>query len=328
LDITTLSFIQLVEQGKLSLEDEVAKYLPEFEDMNVALVYEKGKMPWEWPNKDTKVKPAENKIKIHQLMSMTSGLSYNILWSEDIKKVKEETSNQASTREIVKAIAKGTLLFEPGTRYSYSLGHDVLVAVVEVVTDMRFSEYMKKNVFEPLGIRDMYYQVPKSEEARVASRYNIDENGHLKRDVINVTRVTDQFESGGGGLSCTVDEYMKIVEALSNDGIGGTGAQILSRESIDEMRKNRLNEKVLEDFHGVGKKGYGYGLGVRTLIDKSTSKSPVGEFGWDGAAGAYVLVDPENHIGIFYAHSAATPLDIWNIVHPTIRDKVYEAIFD
>lgn len=92
------------------------------------------------------------------------------------------------------------------------------------------------------------------------------------------------------------------------------------------MSTNRLNPQQLEDFHIGGKHEYGYGLGVRTLMDTSASKSPLGEFGWDGAQGAYVLVDPQNELSVFYVQAAPDNGPAFATIHPTLRDLIYEAI--
>lgn len=324
--ITMVAVMQLIEQGKIGLEDDLCKYLPEFENMQYAADFKMGEFPFTWPTEESDLRPAQNKMKIHDLMSMTAGMSYDVA-AKPIRELVEATGGEANTRQVVAAMAKMPLLCEPGTRYSYALGHDVLAAVVEVVSGMTFGEYMKKNVFEPLDIHEMYYQTPASEEYRLSAKYGRDWNtGEIRPDSSMIYRITRNYESGGAGLTTTVDEYSKVIEALANDGVGRTGKQILKPESIRTMSKNWLSAVELADFSMGGKVGYGYGLGVRTLIDPTKSRSPVGEFGWDGAAGAYVLVDPINHISLFYAHEILGMLEAYSEIHPTLRDLVYEAM--
>lgn len=328
---TMTAVMQLVEQGKIDLEDELAKYLPEFfdtkvlEDFDLTDFVSSGKWMLGWPGEESKQVPPKNKIRIHDMMSMTAGFSYN-LGSKSILRVLKENPH-AGTREIVCAMAENPLFYEPGTRYSYSYGHDILAAVVEVVSGIKFSEYMKKNIFEPLDAHDIYYQIPESEKSRLTVLYGFDvETGKHVPQIFNFARINDQFESGGGGIACTVEAYSKVLDALANGGVGATGEQILKPESITEMSGNRLNEQQLKDFHIGGKHEYGYGLGVRTLIDPSMSKSPVGEFGWDGAAGAYVLADPKNHLAVFYVQAAPDSGTAFSTIHPTLRDLIYDAI--
>ncbi len=324
--ITMTAVMQLVEQGKIGLDDELATYLPEFFNMQVATDFRIGEWPFAWPTLSSPLAPAKNKIHIHELMSMTAGLSYDV-FSEPIQQAKQESGNKAGTREMVAAIAGMPLVCEPGTRFSYALGHDVLAAVIEVVSGMSFGEYLKKNIFDPLGATDMYLQIPQGEKHRLSAQYMKDfSTGVIAPNDDMIYRLTDNYESGGAGLTCTVDSYSMVLDALANDGVGASGNRILKPESIQQMSKNRLSQQQLEDFSKTGKIGYGYGLGVRTLIDGSCSKSPVGEFGWDGAAGAYALIDPVNHISVFYTHEIIGMITAYSEIHPKIRDLVYEAM--
>jgi CubicO group peptidase (beta-lactamase class C family) len=324
--ITMTAVMQLVEQGIIGLFDELEKYLPEFSDMWVAADFSVGEWPSKWPTPASPLVPAINKILIHDLMSMTAGLSYDVA-SEVIQEKKRETSNRAGTREMIAAVARMPLIYDPGTRYSYALGHDVLAAVIEVVSGMTFGQYLKKNVFDPLAITEIYFRVPESEKYRISAQYMQDmKTGVIAPHSGMIFRLSDPYESGGAGLTCTVDAYSMVLDALANDGVGATGAGILKPESIRTMSKNWLTDQQLEDFKKSGKVGYGYGLGVRTLIDGTSSRSPVGEFGWDGVPGAYALIDPINHISIFYAHEILGMITAYSEIHPTIRDLAYEAV--
>jgi CubicO group peptidase (beta-lactamase class C family) len=324
--ITMTAVMQLIEQGKIGLFDELEKYLPEFSKMWIASDFRLGKWPFKWPTLASPLVPAKNKILIHDLMSMTAGLSYDVA-SEVIQEKKRETGNRVGTREMIRALARMPLICEPGTRYSYALGHDVLAAVVEVVSGIPYSQYLKKNIFDPLAMTDMYFHIPESQKYRVSAQYMQDmQTGVIAPHSGNLFCLSEAYESGGAGLACTVDAYSKVLDTLANGGVGTSGERILQPESILIMSRNWLTDQQLEDFEKSGKVGYGYGLGVRTLIDASASKSPLGEFGWDGAAGAYALVDPINHISIFYAHEILGMITAYSEIHPTIRDLVYEAL--
>lgn len=325
--ITMIAVLQLMEKKQLDLYDEVRKYLPEFSTMRVVDNFQVKQFPFEWPKTDTPCHLAHNTIRIIDLMSMTAGLSYDIE-SEEIIKLKKESNNQASTREVVAAIAKIPLIYEPRTRYAYSMGHDVLAAVIEVVSGLSYGEYLRKNIFEPLGIKDFYFHLDDNLANRLSAQYAADfKTGKIEPCAkTNRFKLTDRYESGGAGLIGTVDAYSTVIEALSNGGVGINNQRILSEESIRLFSTNYLTGQMLEDFKASGKVGYGYGLGVRVLIDKDKSMSPIGEFGWDGAAGAYVLVDPINHISIFYAQHVLGFLPVYQTIHPTIRDLAYEAL--
>ncbi len=324
--VTMAAVMQLVEQGKLGLDDLLSDYLPEYANMQVATDFRIGEWPFAWPTLASPLKPAKNKIHIHELMSMTAGLSYDV-FSEPIQTMQRESGKHATTREVARAIAEMPLIAEPGTRFSYGLGHDVLAAVVELIGGEPFAQHVKRHLFDPLGATDMFFQVPPGEKSRLSAQYRRDFNtGEIAPNSDMIFRLSDRHDSGGAGLTCSVDSYSLVLDALANGGVGASGLRILRPESIAAMQQNRLNGQQLLDFRKTGKVGYGYGLGVRTLMDADSAKSPVGEFGWDGAAGAYALMDPKNHVSIFYTHEIVGMIAAYNEIHPTIRDLAYEAM--
>lgn len=327
--ITITAVLQLREQKKLDLYDDIRKYLPEFTNLRVADEFRMDKFPTVWPDKDTPCHLAHHSIRIIDLMTMTAGLSYDMS-AEALMEIKRTSHDQATTREVVAAMTKIPLIYEPGTRWGYSMAHDVLAAVVEVISHKKFSQYLKENIFEPLGITDFYFKLDETLEKRLSALYAADFNtgkiGPADPVFAGSFTVTKNYESGGAGLIGTVSAYSDFIDALCNGGIERTGKRILSEESIRLLSTNYATGQMLEDFKATGKKGYGYGLGVRVLIDRNASKSPLGEFGWDGAAGAYVLADPINHISIFYVqHIMGFPI-VYSEIHPKIRDLTYEAL--
>jgi CubicO group peptidase (beta-lactamase class C family) len=136
------------------------------------------------------------------------------------------------------------------------------------------------------------------------------------------------FESGGGGGISSVADYSLLADALANGGEGAGGKRILKPETIDLMRQDRLDKTRFLDFRRMAKYGYSYGLGVRTLVYQAASQSPVGEFGWDGAAGAYFLADPANKVSIFYLQHVLGYGDQFTVIHPMLRDMVYRGLQD
>ena len=328
--ITMTAVMQQIERGNLGLYDEVYKYLPEFGQMKVADEF-KFEFPVRWPKSTDRCHYAHQSIRIIDLMTMTSGMSYDTD-SEEEREIRRESGGQASTREVMKAIAKMPLVYEPRTRYSYGLGHDVLAAVVEVVSGQRYSDYLKANIFEPLGIRDFYFHPERDESLmeRICALYMgvFGTNDIVKDDgsLSGGFAITERYESGGAGLVGTVDAYSTFIDALCNGGVGANGCRILSEESVRMFMVPYTTGQMSADFAVTGKTGYEYGLGVRVLVDGTVSKSPVGEFGWDGAAGAYVLVDPVNKISIFYAQHVVGYPKAFSEIHPVIRDLAYECM--
>lgn len=325
--ITMTAAMQLVERGLICLDEKVETYLPAFSHMKVSEDFIPMKFPVKWPALSDRTHPAPAEITVRNLMTMTAGLSYD-LDSEAVQAAVADSRGQAGTVEIVNAIAKMPLLFDPGTHYSYSLGHDVVAAVIEVVSGQRYQDYLRDHIFQPLDLKNMYMHVPESERTRLSAQYGgvFGSDEIRKMDVGNRYRITDHYDSGGAGLACTVDDYILVLDALACGGIAYNGYRLLSENSIELMRTPQLNEASQADFARSGKIGYGYGLGLRTLIDAEKSRSPVGEFGWDGAAGAYALIDPIHHISIFYAQEVLGMMRSYSEIHPTLRDLVYEAL--
>lgn len=316
--ITCAAALQLFERGKFLMTDPVGEYLPEFRDMYVKRATEHGK---------TELIKAKNSIAIRDLFTMTAGLTYD-LDTPSIRAVRERTGNRCPTREIVRAIAGEPLLFEPGAHFNYSLCHDVLGGLIEVVSGRKFREYLNENIFGPLDMRDTGFRLTDGRKARMAKQYIFDnaKNAALETPLENDYVLGSEYESGGAGLISSVDDYMKFANALCNKGMSQTGERILGRRTIDLMKTNHLDEISLRDFNWIQMTGYGYGLGVRTMIGRETggSLSPVGEFGWGGAAGAYVLIDQENELAVFYAQHMRNSQEPY--VHPRIRNLVYHCL--
>lgn len=158
------------------------------------------------------------------------------------------------------------LSFEPGIRFRYSLCHDVLGALIEVWSGKKFGEYMERHVLDPLDMKDTFFGVPKDvkRRLRLAKKYRYDgkEIPILSEDIC-IYNFTDEYESGGAGLvSCPAD-YAIFLDALANGGVAKNGARILSPSTVELMRTNQLNGQQAKDFEHL-RKGYGYGLGVRT----------------------------------------------------------------
>ena len=243
--ITCMSALQLIEKGKMSLDDPVWKYIPAYKNLKVK-------------DKDGSIRDARSVMTLEHLFTMCGGLSYDketpeILGAED-----------RSTYGIVSAIAKTPLLFDPGEHFEYSLCHDVLGAVIEVVSEMTLGEYMKKNVFDPLEIKDMGFHPTPDQQKRIVPLY-LYENGecvsHKHKIQRNTYMLSDIFDSGGAGLFGTTEEYSRIINALSIGGTAKNGYKLLSEDTLKTMESYRLPKAPLEDFGvKVGRFGYSFGL--------------------------------------------------------------------
>lgn len=330
--VTVVAALQLFEKGKFLMSDKLSDYIPEFSTMRVtkdelntqnAAKITTGASFGENVNANADFY-AENPIKIHHLFTMSAGFDYN-LEADYIKNAIAE--GKTTTLELVKTLSNTVLGFEPGTRFRYSLCHDVLGGLVEVLSGMTLGEYMKKNIFEPLGMKDTFFGLPKDEErlSRMMARYTADENGGVKRVPLEcVFNFTDEYESGGAGLTSCVDDYSLLLDALANGGIGKNGNRILSSQTVELLGTNQIDGQVYDDFNEL-RPGYGYGLGVRTHMDKNISGtlSPIGEFGWDGAAGGFSMIDPVNKVSLtYFQHSHK-----WHFkVQTEMRNALYKCL--
>ena len=308
---TAVMFCRLLEQGKLHLEDRASDYFPEYAHLEVA--DEKGQRH-----------TASEPLTLLHLITMCGGLTYNIM-DPLISGAKDRT-----TRGIVREIAKMPLMAEPGETFNYSLCHDVIAAIVEQVAGVRFDELVRRDITEPLGMSDTVFHPDEALQARFAPQYFWRDGDAVPVKTANHFCFSPDYDSGGAGLCSTMKDFILLPQALANGGKGRDGYPLLKPETIDAMRLNRLNpqQKAGYDLRwGDRHRSYGYGLGVRTRIDhKDGGRSPLGEFGWDGAAGAYCLADPEHQVSAFYIQHVLNMGPVYDIIHPTLRDLIYQCL--
>lgn len=303
-----------IEKGLMKLDDPVSKFLPEYADLTVR-------------DGDT-IRPARTVMTVEHLMSMQGGLDYE-LGAPAIRACLKQYGKEATTRQVAAALASQPLNFDPGTHMRYSLCHDVTAAVIESASGQLFSEFVNENIIRPLGIQTMTFHPTPEQFARMGACYQWDakERPQSRNPMVNPYRLqSERYESGGAGLLGDLNSYILLVDALANDGVGANGVRILTRESIEEMRRDRMVGDSRADFDTLNKVGYSYALGVRTLVDDSLSRSPIGEFGWDGAAGAWTMVDVDRHIAAFYVQHVHACGRAFDEFHPAIRNLIYEGI--
>ncbi len=313
---TCTAAMQLVERGLIRLYDPVGKYLPAYNSMMV--------------RDGDVIRPAKNTMTIRHLMSMQSGLNYNTA-SSSVRKAKEFYGPQGTTRQFVDAIAQEPLDFEPGTHYQYSLSHDVLGAVIEVASGLTLGEFLLKNIYEPLGMRCTSMHPDGDMLAHVCAqyRYDPDRGFAVALDAPNNGyRLSERYESGGAGLMSRASDYVLLADALANGGMGKTGERILKPETVDLYRTPQLEGQSLIDYKEkmlTGKRGYSYGLGVRTMAEEGWGIS-LGEFGWDGAAGAFLMADPEKRLALMYVEHVLGHGPGYSEIHPALQKAAYEAL--
>lgn len=314
---TCVCGMRLVEAGLIGLDDPVSKYIPSFENLTV-----KGN--------DGSVTPAERVMTVRHLFTMTGGLDYE-LKAENI--VRAASLPGANTVSVLAALPEAPLCFEPGTHYKYSLCHDVLAAVIEVVTGMPFSEYVRKNITEPLGMTDTGFRPTDEQRARMVEGYRFVHGLHIAEPVNieeNHARFVpcEGYDSGGAGFFSSVDDQMKLLGALANGGVSPDGYRVLTPESIEMMGKNELADSARPNFQPSRLYGYGWGLCGRAHVNKriSRARSAEGEFGWDGAAGAFALVDPVNQVSMYFGMEVLGCNYSYHKLFPDLRDLGYELL--
>lgn len=312
--ITCVAAMRLVEEGSLKLNDKVSDYLPAFASLTVK-------------QKDGSVIPATEPMRVIHLFTMTGGMGYDIS-APAIREACEQPG--ANTVSICSAMAKVPLFFEPGTRYRYSLCHDVLAAVVEVVSGMRFSDYLQQNIFDPLGMARTGFRPTEEQLTHFAQSYEYNNaDGSVRQIPIgNTYALMPAYDSGGAGLFTSVDDYMKVISTLACGGTTPDGYCLLAPATIAEMEVNRLCPAAWKDFVAGRLYGYGWGLCGRVHVNptRSLSRSSVGEFGWDGAQGAFCMVDRKNRTALYFAMQVASCGYAYNVLHPTLRNLVFEML--
>ena len=300
--ITSIAVMQLMERGLLDIGDPVSKYLPGFKKQRC---YKNGK-----------ITSVTEEMTIKNLLDMTSGLCYPGE-NNDVEKmtgdfvneaaVKLHTDEEMTTVELMNELGKLPLAFEPGEKWNYSFSADVLGAVVEIVSGMKYSEYLHKNIFEPLEMFDTDFYVPEDKQNRLARAYysdGVELTEYTGENLLIQSRMEERprFESGGAGLSSTIDDYSKVCTMLLNNG-EYKGKRILHPETIRFMTMGSLNERqrsCIGSWNYLN--GYTYGNLLRVLKypGEAVSIGVEGEYGWDGWLGVYVSNIPEYDMTILY----------------------------
>lgn len=306
--ITVSAVMRLVEEGRLSLSDRVDEFLPEFKDVFLL--------------KDGKKVFPDRPVTVKHLFTMTAGLTYD-LNTDAIRDLKSRTNNTASTREVVKEFVKTPLISQPGKKFNYSLCHDVLAVVAEQVTGIRFSEYLYRTVFEPLGMKNSFLHTDDGIRKRLVAQYICEGDKYKEYRSDNEFYITDNYDSGGAGLVSNASDYSVFADAMANGGTGKNGYRLLKPETVAALHNAEVGRfEVDGGFTFLNDDSYAYGLGVRTRT-KPSENVPVGEFGWDGAAGSYVCMDTMTGLSmVFTMHTRQWP-DTLKVVHEELRELAY-----
>ena len=290
----------LVERGELDLWDPVSMYLPAYKNQVV------------WSDTEGEV-PVKRESTIFDLLNMTSGIVYPGEDTEPGRRMKavvddfvkrREQGEWIDTRAYADAIASVPLMFQPGEKWMYGFSADILGAVIEVATGMKFSDFLRKELFEPLEMVDTGFYAPGEKIHRLAQYYDVI-NGefipHTDHHLGEYWGEDVAFESGGAGLVSTLDDYMHFATMMVQKG-EYKGKRILGRKTVEFMTTNHLSKEQLVDFNWYSTLGHGYSCLMRILTDQGAAgtNASLGEHGWDGWAGCYVTMDPKEELVLLY----------------------------
>jgi CubicO group peptidase (beta-lactamase class C family) len=297
--ITSAAVMMLLERGKLDLMDPVSKYYPSFADPKVA--------------EGSGLRPASREVEIHDLLSMTSGYTYGGADDEGMIQTQHLTDEMnerltsddpMTTAEFADRIGRIPLSFDPGTDFKYSYSADILGAVVEKVSGMRYGDFLKENIFDPLKMKDTGFYVPEDKLSRLSQAYRSVDGKlvRLSEPNLGVQIHIDKepaFEAGGAGIKSTIDDYMRFTRMLIGEG-ELDGVRVLEPGTIRFMRSAGLTDMQQKGFDRDHRlmQGYTYGNLMRVMVrpEIAQSFSVKGEFGWDGWLGTYMMVDPANSL--------------------------------
>lgn len=306
--ITSVALMMLYEEGKFQLNDPVAKYLPEFARMQVAI---EEKDP-QTGKSVMKTVPARRQITVRDLLRHTAGLTYGVFGDTlvDREYRKAKILGQLNLAEFVTQLAAIPLLFEPGTRWHYSVSVDVQGRLIEVMSGKPFDQFLQERIFTPLEMNDTAFVVPVGKKERFARLYTITKEGRLAPSPTcsNRQECYDAFPnavpdflssngmlSGGGGLTSTAYDYLRFCQMLLDQGVF-KDKRLLSRKTVQLMSSDHLGA-----IPGMGPgTGFGLGFAVSKAPGEAGMMGSPGEYNWGGAAGTRFWIDPqEKLIGIF-----------------------------
>jgi CubicO group peptidase (beta-lactamase class C family) len=323
--MTTVGALMLYEQGRILIDDPLAKYFPKFATMRVA-VRDAGE-----PTAETV--PADRQITIQDLMRHTSGLIYggrgNTLVHKMYPAGSVDAAHEYDGQAFLDKLASLPLLYQPATVWDYGFGIDVLGLTIERITGRTLGQYLQANLFAPLGMTDTGFSIPPDKAARYAKPLPADpDSGKPQVRSPELTQPL-QFECGGGCAASTASDYLRFAMMLMNRGRSGE-ARLLGGKTVDYMLSDQLgpNIKNLVGNADPTRADYGFGLGlaVRTTPGVVRMLGSVGQFSWPGASGTDWWVDPREELAVVYLSAAPGPIR-WHY-RQLINALVYQAIVE
>jgi CubicO group peptidase (beta-lactamase class C family) len=329
--LTSVAAMILVEEGRMKLSDPVSMYLPELVNLKVATNADSAKTP-----ADLQTKPATNPIRVLDLLTHTSGLTYGFFKGVPGGGAVEqayidggEGDLDITNAELVTRLSKLPLKYEPGTTWWYSRSSDVLGRLIEVVSGMTLGEFIDKRIAKPLGLVDTAFSVAPGKTSRFAEPFPADKEGLILKYTDPTKPV--KFEAGGQGLTSTVMDYARFAHMLLNNG-ALDGNRVLGKKTVALMTSDQLSPTLNRGPFFIPGQSHGFGLlgavrteGPRAPAALNSMDGSVGEFYWAGYAGTYFWVDPkEDLVGVYMMQSVKHLL--WYAT--TFKTLVVQAVVD
>ena len=327
---TIVAVMTLYEKGLFRLHQNIADFLPAYREPMVAEHDSRG---------NVRLVPAKRPVTFEHLFTMTSGIpspgdgSYSARVLAEIHKKAAKDAEKGKPWNTAKMIDEGAnmpLCFHPGDYWLYGYSHEVLGRIIEVISGKKFSDYLSQIIFEPLGIKDTAFFVPPEKQDRVAKPYRFTEKGLeeiVNMPVDHASPNPPAFEAGGRGLCSTMADCARYAQMLLHDGKAGS-ERILSRKTIELIRAKHCVPLEMSSSGFGHLAGYGYGLGVRTMLDtaKAGLNGSAGEWAWDGAMGTYYCVDPREDMTALFFVQILSPFN--SEIYRGFVQAVYGAIDD
>jgi CubicO group peptidase (beta-lactamase class C family) len=277
--VVSVATMSMVEDGLLSVDDPVSKFIPEFASLEII------------DNETGEIRPAENTMTVEHLLTHKSGIVQGIFAGGtklgELYDAAVNTDGSMTNAELAAAVGNLPMLFEPGTAWHYGHSTDVLGAVLEVAAGKPLADILNERIFEPLNMDETSFYVPASKASRIAEPIH----GAMADNTI----VRPQ-QSGGGGLNSTTEDYVRFANMLLNDG-EYRGVRILDKDTLDWMREERLTPDVSREYFFYGNRG-GWSMGFH--LQPIPGHEGSSNFGWRGIGGTLFLVDQENDMFVLY----------------------------
>jgi CubicO group peptidase (beta-lactamase class C family) len=315
--LTGLAMMMLYEEGKWRIDDPVSRHIPEFARMKVYTGKNEDGTP--------KLEDARRSMTMRELMTHTAGLGYVLSATNPVDKMIIDgnvLNSAAPLQNMIDGLARLPLLARPGSRWSYSIGVDVQGYLVEKFSGMSFADFLRTRVFEPLGMKDTAFYVPKEKLSRLALVHNGGANGLVVDEHRPDPLVVPLGASGGGGLFSTAMDYARFCDMMLGGGQFG-GVRLIAPRTAEMMRTNYVNPDALKTMPP----GTGWGMGFQIVTDAAAAGDSVsnGTYSWFGIAGTWFWIDPIEDLA-FIGMVQHANLGTTRAIHGLSRSLVYQAI--